>query len=102
MIQFRTIRVDGVPAVEMLDSAGRRVGIIYVEDDGESVSVMSDRFDGGFTECVEFKHAQMASGMRVPPVVRMTFRVADGNGVAVDGGKGFGPAAVSNTDKEVR
>lgn len=74
-IRFVSRIVDGVPAVEIISTAGERVGIVYVEEDGAAIVVMSDSFDGTFSECVQFRHAEMASGHRVPPVIKMRFRV---------------------------
>lgn len=75
MTTFRTMVVNGVPAVEILDGDGQRMGIIYAEDDG-SVEVMSDSWDGPFYDSVEFKHAELTLEKRLAPRVVMKFRVS--------------------------
>ena len=73
-IQFRAMVVDGVPAVEILDEAGHVLAVMHAGDDGRSVEVMSNEFDGDFVRSVEFENAGMTGQTRTPPAVRMRFR----------------------------
>lgn len=59
MISFKladTKKTEGIPAVEVLDADGRRLGMIYVEGGEREIGLMSDRLDGPFTESVRFSH----------------------------------------------
>lgn len=57
MITFRLAdpkERGGVPSVEIMDEAGRLLGVIYVEDGERSIGVMSKRLDGPFVDSIKF------------------------------------------------